>query len=344
MKYADLFHLKPVQVALLIVALTVAFLLGRCSGPEPPEEPRERLVSGEPPQPVQREEKKEAAVAEKSEPVEAGICPLAPLPVPKTVSLEAEQYDFTEQCQEALPDSLCWCTCVPEPLPFLRPKVVPEVFLGYDDSACAGDLVPAVQATVQGLEAQGILYGVGPLSDCSGIFHRVLKGVKKRCPDYRYPSLQRYRDSRELARWYHEQGELVLIGDAQERTDLIRPGMVLFYGRNGVDYTDFTVEDLVASRAGIDHVGVIVSVATDEDGEVSSYKLFHGHGRRGKTTASATNWHKREPTRASYPPFGNGRQQLVAAARIVRPVKMEEGVETSQVGEEAWKGDDRLAP
>jgi len=134
-----------------------------------------------------------------------------------------------------------------------------------------------------------------------------------------------------LARWYHERGELVLIENALDRTDLIRPGMVLFYGRSGSVYSHFTVDDLVSGRSGIDHVGVVVSVARDVDGDVVSYKLFHGHGRKGKTTASVTNWHNRYPSRATYPPFGNGRQQLVAAARIVRPVTLDEAEQSIEL-------------
>ncbi|MCI5209602.1 MAG: hypothetical protein D3910_12610 [Candidatus Electrothrix sp. ATG2] len=184
-------------------------------------------------------------------------------------------------------------------------KYPSDIFGADGQSACTGGVMPAVLTTVASLEARSIRYGTGPLSDCSGIFHRVLMGVKKRCPDHNYPSLKRYRDSRDLVRWYREQGELIWIKDALKRTDVIRPGMVMFYGRRG----------------SVRHVGVVVSVARDKNGKVVSYKLFHGHGRRGRTAASTTNWHKRNPDRASYPPFGNGQQQLIAAARIVRPVK-----------------------
>ncbi|MCI5168761.1 MAG: hypothetical protein D3903_22380 [Candidatus Electrothrix sp. GM3_4] len=143
-------------------------------------------------------------------------------------------------------------------------------------------------------------------------------GVKKSCPDHAYPPLKQYRDSRDIARWYQEHGELVLIKNALKSTRLIRPGMVFFFGHSGSVYKNFTVNDLVSSRAGIDHLGVVVSVAKNAAGQVTSYRLFHGHGRKGKTKASITNWHKRNPTRTSYPPFGNGRQQLVAAAQIIR--------------------------
>ena len=480
MKYAEFFHLKPMQVALLIFALAGAFMLGRCSGPEPAEE-------------------KEPAVEEKTEPVQAepGSPMDVPVPVPTTVTAKQEEIQFDEQCRAIRLDAQCCIfpflhpagggitICVApvdqqprekkeaavevEPsstldgfapvlitamaeqeeirfdeqcrdirldaqccvFPFLHPAgggtiicVAPEQKKTFSQSvvlvkssgkkrriappeqkkaltlsvllkpsgkkrriappgrfvqkprrsvqkpgrsaqklgrsvqkpgrsvqkpgrsvlktgrsvqklgrsvqkfvpdipdgqvAYGGGLVPAMQATVAALEARSILYGIGPLSDCSGIFHRVLQGVKRHCPSHEYPSLEHYRDSRDLARWYHKQGVLILIRNALERPDLIRPGMVFFFGRVGAVYRNFTVKSLLSRRDGIHHVGVVTRVHKDASGKIISYDLFHGHGRRGQTAASITRWHKRTPTRAGYPPFGNGRQQLVAAARLVQP-------------------------
>lgn len=385
--------MKPVQVILFVAALFGAFFAGRYTGPGMPEE--SVVVEQLPPVPPERE--KAPASAEQSNPLESEEIVFQPPSEPIIASTEEEdeEFDATEPCRAALPEASCWCTCLPEPLPLVHSRIVPEAvseeipegtpeeaaeivpepetreeelladdtqvaekekaepeilpevlpeaesevveenrppperpmeagekraeFVSeYDASVCAGDMGIAVRAAVADLEVKSILYGIGPLSDCSGIFHRVLMGVQKRCPGYEYPSLEQYRDSRALARWYHEQGELVLIEDALQHTDLIRPGMVLFFGRSGKVYKNFTVNDLVATRAGIDHLGVVISVATNKSGQLTSYRLFHGYGRKGKTPASTTNWHKRKPTRAKYPPFGNGRQQLVAAARIVR--------------------------
>jgi hypothetical protein len=354
MKYVDLFHLKPVQIVLLIATLAGAFVLGRCSGPEPVKEP---VRVEQQPLSEQPAEKKEPAVEKKNEPVqpECGSTVDGPAPVPTTETAEQEEVQFDEQCRDIRLDAQC-CVfpflhpagggtiiCVapeqkeslPRPVIRLKPsgkkkriappgrsvqESVPDI-IGKDDgqAACEGGLIPALRATVAFLESRSILYGIGPLSDCSGIFHRVLLGVKRRCPDHAYPSPKHYRDSRDLARWYHEQGELILIRNALERPDLIRPGMVFFFGRGGVRYRNFTVKGLLSRRGGIHHVGVVTRVHKDTSGKVISYELFHGHGRRGRTAASITRWHKRTPTRAGYPPFGNGREQLVAAARLVRP-------------------------
>ncbi|MCI5146418.1 MAG: hypothetical protein D3923_13045, partial [Candidatus Electrothrix sp. AR3] len=174
---------------------------------------------------------------------------------------------------------------------------------------------------VADLEAQTLLYGVGPLTDCSGIFHRVLKGMKQQCHDQEYPTVEKYRSSRDLLRWYFERDEVVLIEDVVTQSDLITPGTVLFYGQSGSSYQNFTAEDLIKPYSGVDHVGVVVSVRKNEAGEVISYQLFHGYGKRGQTAASTTDWHKRTPTQSIYPPFGNGRQQWVALARLLSPKK-----------------------
>lgn len=185
---------------------------------------------------------------------------------------------------------------------------------------CGGtqiDVASPVAEITTAIGDSSFLYSVKPLTDCSGIFHRVLKGMKERCPEQAYPPIETYRDTRDLARWYNEQGKLILVKDAIAHSDLIKPGAVMFYGQRATEYKDFTAEDLFKRGTGINHVGVVVKVHKDDAGQVASYELFHGHGRPGKTPASTTNYHRREPTRATYPPYGNGTEQWVAFATLV---------------------------
>ena len=208
-----------------------------------------------------------------------------------------------------------------EPIPSEPAEQVgqdPQPAMDITPSICMDQPIEApLHKVVANLEAKKLLYGVGPLTDCSGIFHRVLKGMKQRCPDQQYPTVAKYRSSRDLLRWYHERDELVLIKDALSQADLLVPGTVLFYGQSGSLYQDFTAEDLIKPGSGVDHVGVVVNVRKNKAGKVLSYQLFHGYGKKGKTAASTTDWHKRSPTRSIYPPFGNGRQQWVALAQLV---------------------------
>ncbi|XOF34279.1 MAG: hypothetical protein ACL93V_03005 [Candidatus Electrothrix sp. YB6] len=190
-------------------------------------------------------------------------------------------------------------------------------FVQQEIVTCSGGMLPALRQVVANLEAQSIRYARGPLSDCSGIFHRVLQGMQRCCPGYAYPSVTQYRDSRAIARWYHERGRLVLVNDALQNTHLIRPGMVFFFGRTGKRYKKLTVPQVLSRWSGIYHVGIVVRVHRDKRGRVVRYELFHGHGRRGRTPASTTAWHRRNPSRSVYPPFGNGRQQWIAAAPLL---------------------------
>ena len=195
--------------------------------------------------------------------------------------------------------------------------LLPETLSAPQSAQCwVGDVATPLREVVTALENKSLLYATGPLTDCSGIFHRVLLGLKHRCPAKDFPSVEKHRDSRALARWYHERGKLQLIKNAVESTDLLKPGVVLFFGKNGFTYEDFSADDLLLPQKGIDHIGVVVKVHRNESGQVLNYDLFHGHGSKGKTPASITNWHKQTPSRAGYPPLGNGRQQWVAIARL----------------------------
>ncbi|MCA9733952.1 hypothetical protein KC799_17585 [candidate division KSB1 bacterium] len=180
------------------------------------------------------------------------------------------------------------------------------------------DLAGPVGEIAASLEMDSLLYATEPLSDCSGIFHRVLKAMNERCPDHTYPAVEDYRDTRDLARWYSEQEELILIQDALSSEDYLKPGAVLFYGQRDSVYTNFGVEELLQPKTGINHMGVVVAVHKNEAGEVVQYELFHGHGSPGRTPASTTNYHLRVPTRPEYPVFGNGHEQWVAFAPIVK--------------------------
>jgi cell wall-associated NlpC family hydrolase len=188
--------------------------------------------------------------------------------------------------------------------------------------ACGGTemaLSGPVTRIAKAISDSAFRYNVKPLTDCSGIFHRVLKRMKRVCPDYDYPDVEAYRDSRDLARWYHERDELILIDDPLKYSDLIKPGAVLFYGQRDAVYTNFTAEQLFERGTGINHVGVVVKVHKNAQGKVSRYELLHGHGRPGKTVASTTNYHWRKPPNTRNRPYGNGKEQWVAFAVLANP-------------------------
>ena len=64
-------------------------------------------------------------------------------------------------------------------------------------------------------------------------------------------------------------------------------------------------------------MGVVTEVKKNEEGLISSYSLFHGQ-RPGKL-ASTTNYHQRAyKNRPNYPPYGNGTEQWVAVAPLMK--------------------------
>ena len=338
MKIIDLLQLKSVWCALLILSLTVTFSLGKYSETEPSERVLEKSAQQEPTEPAREQvvgDGKNSFDQQCQELLyEMQRCMIPffqPAADEDEVSSDEEEASVDRQRKTDKPRSIVHLRplrkkrAIKQRSKLTKKSVQMDYsgLVGGDDQTDSpgGGLLPAVQKTVASLEARSILYGVGPLSDCSGILHRVLMGVKKNCPDYEYPTPEHDRDSRDLARWYHERGELIIIKNALAQAELIRPGVVLFYGRTGVVYKNPSLNTLLSPRHGIYHVGIVARVYRDSAGKVVRYELFHGHGRRGRTKASVTKWHHRIPTRASYPAFGNGRQQLVAAARIAGPVK-----------------------
>ena len=168
----------------------------------------------------------------------------------------------------------------------------------------------------------GLRYDSRKLQDCSGIFYQVIRKFKREyCPNYDYPSVSNARYTRDIAKWYHQRGELVLVHDPYAKSHLIKPGAVMFFGHKNRKYKNFQAKDLFVRGTGINHMGVVTSVKLDATGQVVSYQLFHG--RRPGRPSKITNFHKRKSTRSYYPPFGNGREQWVAMAPLVKQLDSE---------------------
>ena len=106
----------------------------------------------------------------------------------------------------------------------------------------------------------------------------------------------------------------MLVHDALSSSYLIKPGAVMFFGKRGMHYKNFSANDLFLRSRGIEHMGVVVSVEKDKQGRVVSYSMFHG--RKNGSIAKVT-LHKRKYYNKSYPAYGNGSQQWVAMAKIV---------------------------
>lgn len=169
-----------------------------------------------------------------------------------------------------------------------------------------------LQRLAKDYESQHILYRSIPLSDCSGMFHRLLQQMKEAFPAFVYPEVAEARSSRALAQWYYDRGSLHIVEDAAASGQLIKPGAIMFFGQIGKKYSQPTIEQLTTYGVGIMHIGTVVDVEKDEQGNVIAYTMFHARGR-GKP-ASHTRHYLRRPQTSGLPAFGNWRQQWVAVA------------------------------
>lgn len=173
-------------------------------------------------------------------------------------------------------------------------------------------LETVIVAAAEKLHRRHLVYSPSPnaFRDCSGMYHRMLESIRGYCPDIVGPS-RRERSSSAIASWYAKKGRLSVIDDPIRQDSLIRPGIVMFYGRQKKRYRSMTVKKALIE---ISHIGIVTAVDRDHRGNVIRYGLFHGRSR-GKP--AATTWyHKRRPSRKCDPPLGNGTQQWIACAPI----------------------------
>ncbi|MEO1451884.1 MAG: hypothetical protein AAFV07_20300 [Bacteroidota bacterium] len=183
---------------------------------------------------------------------------------------------------------------------------------------CGGaplDLTNPVGIIAENISQDSLMYDVEPFSDCSGIFHRFLDSLEKRCPDHSYPDPAQFRSSRGVGKWYHEQGKFVRVNDPLNMGHLIKPGAVMFYAGSQFKIDSTETADFFKS-GGIRHVGVITAVKTDDEGMVTGYTLFHG--RTSGKLAGNTNYHKRVyKNRPNYPAYGNGGDHWIGVAPVL---------------------------
>ncbi len=151
--------------------------------------------------------------------------------------------------------------------------------------------------------------------DCSGMFLRLCESLgEKSCKGYKYPD-RAFHDTRALAGWYHENGNLTLIKDAENSDHLIQPGMVMFYGYGDRPIPEnFTVADLSAPYPNglIEHVGTVTKVEKDENGKVTDYYIYHG--RSGTKPAART-----RISAGQNPVYSNWGQPWLAIGFIMTP-------------------------
>jgi len=140
---------------------------------------------------------------------------------------------------------------------------------------------------------------------------------------YHYPTYAEDRDSRAVAKWYHNNNNnLYIVRDAKADGNKIRPGTVMFYGQTDKQYSNPSIDELTTRGVGIMHIAVVTKVEKDDAGNVTKYTIMHG--RNTKYTASRTGGNcdcggSTAKQHAKFP-FGNWNQPWVAMANIETPL------------------------
>ncbi|MGK0388518.1 MAG: hypothetical protein ACI94Y_001248 [Maribacter sp.] len=176
------------------------------------------------------------------------------------------------------------------------------------------DLVKTIRQSAKKLT--GTKYSQSKKTDCSGMFHKLLDSFRDECPNIILPTINEARSSRNIAKWYHDYGDLKIIRDPKESGFLIKPGMVMFYGYGSQKYNrkKLDINTLIIRGKGTNHVAIVTSVEM-KDGVVESYEIFHG--RNSKCLAGVTTSRRIYPHRPNTPAYGNGPEPWLAIAEVL---------------------------
>ncbi|MEM9722662.1 MAG: hypothetical protein AAGA10_25575 [Bacteroidota bacterium] len=203
-----------------------------------------------------------------------------------------------------------------------------------------------LEETAKSLE--GIGYYSNKIQDCSGMFRRYLSALRAastpdlhipdpdlvipepELPDSEYKKLSfSVRSTKQFGKWYADMGQFIPVHpediELKAYRDMIKPGMVMFYGRSQIKKKDsYKQRDMNP----INHVGVVVNVEI-EAGDIVRYHLFHGlyKGNPSKITGPegdiSTMNHERDYSNRTgksrnYPSLGFADQHWIGIAPITK--------------------------
>lgn len=211
--------------------------------------------------------------------------------------------------------------------------VVDPTYEKYTAGLSEARMSLALEAIAQSIEGQKLKYDRTIGQDCSGIYHRIKDSIQARFPalarDYQFPQFNTDRNTRQIAHWYHKNGNLHFVQDALADQNRLRPGSVLFFGRTDEKYDKVDIDllsnanvfqhDATAGKGKIYHIAVVTAVRDDN----GKKRVTIMHGRNKKHAASRTEVNYDGPggfkKKFAQFPFGNWNQQLVAIANIATP-------------------------
>lgn len=190
---------------------------------------------------------------------------------------------------------------------------------------CAGsnfDLKGEVVRTAEEIQAQKLGYVTHRVGnsdvrqDCSGIFNRFVNQMHKKleaCGNEVELPLVRTSSSG-VAEWYANQpvSMVTLVQDPIAESANLEVGTVLFFSRNAVGSNGRF--DL----SKVNHMGVVARIDKDDQGKITSYALFHGHGREGTPADIDEPETWQFNIKNEQAPFGYASQHWIGYAPLVR--------------------------
>lgn len=226
----------------------------------------------------------------------------------------------------------------------VSPEKNPEV-----QSALACDIMPAIEW----MDSQTIKYTQNPSDewrDCSGNFLRLSSRIASLCPSAelvappgitRYspegnnkrPGVEQARTTRGVAAWYNERGMFepifydgVTLTEAPAALRVVRnriqPGSVLWFSRKKPLEVNGS-EGLYKEAGGaINHMGTVVTVVKDENGNVTEWTMYHGQNTKSNNgiTRHWWDWPKKYTLSGKqYPPGGYWTQRIVGFSESLIP-------------------------
>jgi len=255
---------------------------------------------------------------------------------PDPAILPDSQKDVTPSSEQDISSNSSNPVQVKDTLPIIRPvnAEMGQILAKPQIGISLNKISEVLESISDSLENEKLAYVVSQGQDCSGIFHKIKNIFQKRLPalkegsQYTYPTFKKDRSSRQIADWYHQKGNLLIVEDPISSKNSIRPGSVMFFGQAGKLYKDMTIEMLTDRDNGytkdgaIQHVAVVTSVRTDQNGDLVDYTMMHArypngpHASRSGSKAVQSTSARNKALVAPYP-FGHWTQQWVAVANIV---------------------------
>lgn len=188
---------------------------------------------------------------------------------------------------------------------------IPKTGFNSETNPNSIDLLKNINTSVK--KWTGTIYSQEKGTDCSGIFHKVINDLRKHYPNEKFPKFKIDRSSRDLAAWYHTNSNFSFIRNPEDNGKLIKPGMIMFYGKGGMSYDlqSMTIKTLTDPN-GVNHVGIVTAVNKDHEGNVISYDIFHGLNER-KPAQTTTEVYK-NPRRPTHPAYAHWNQPWLGIA------------------------------